>query len=260
MFTFKLIISYGIKMITAEQIRAARALLNWKQSDLARESGISLPSINTIERGTGSPRVDTLQALQNALANAGIELIGQQGVTRHREVFEITEHQGDDFIIQINNDLFSCMHGPDDVAMMLGLDEREFAAYSATEMLRYDDYLIKTGFTQKILVREGDTYLLSPPDCYRWITPELLGTIPYLVYKDRLAMMMWDAKRVVIIRSQSIADTFRKQFEFLWELGKPVPPTAINLLDDAHYRQEAERSRAMEQNDKSFQALFSKAL
>ena len=246
-------------MITSEQIRAARALLNWKQSDLAHESGISLPSINNIERGIGSPRVDTLQSLQNALANAGIELIGQQGVTRHREIFEITEHQGDDFIIQINNDLFSCMHGPDDVAMMLGLDERKFAAYSATEMLRYDDYLLKTGFTQKILVRAGDTYLLSPPECYRWVTPELLGTIPYLVYKDRLAMMMWDAKRVVIIRSQSIADTFRKQFEFLWELGQPVPLHAINLMEDPEYRQEAERNRILEQKDKSRQDLFNKA-
>ncbi|HEY1096410.1 MAG TPA: helix-turn-helix transcriptional regulator, partial [Alphaproteobacteria bacterium] len=53
-------------MITAEQIKAARALLNWKQSDLARESGVSLPSINNIERNIGSPRLDTLQSIQTA--------------------------------------------------------------------------------------------------------------------------------------------------------------------------------------------------
>jgi transcriptional regulator with XRE-family HTH domain len=237
-------------MITAEQIKAARALLNWKQSDLARESGISLPSINNIERAVGSPRVDTLVSIQNALQSAGIEFIGQQGVTRHKELFEITEHQGEDFVVRMNDDLFSCMYGADDVVMMVGLDDREYAIYSASEMLRYDDYHQKTKFTHKILVKEHETFFLSPVESFRWISPELLGKVPYMVYKDRLVMMMWEARRGVIIRSQSIADTFRKQFEFLWDMGQPVPAGSVNLLDDPAYRKKAEELRKQEQKEK----------
>jgi transcriptional regulator with XRE-family HTH domain len=232
-----------IKMLTAEQIRAARALLNWTQADLAREARISLPSINSIERGVSSPRIDTLRTIKSALENGGIEFLGQQGVRLHSELFQIQEYQGDDFIEKQNDDLFSCMHGPDDVAMMCGLDEKKFPLYAPDQVLRYDDYQQKTKFTQKILVAKGDTFMLTNLDAYRWISPELLGTIPYLVYKDRFVMIMWESKRVVIIRSQSIADTFRKQFEFLWEMATPVNGSSENKLSDPRYRETVRKSK-----------------
>ena len=61
-------------MITAGQIRAARSLLGAKQSDLAKASGISLATINNIERGIGDPRTSTLQAIETALQDAGVEI------------------------------------------------------------------------------------------------------------------------------------------------------------------------------------------
>ncbi|KKK94521.1 hypothetical protein LCGC14_2682010 [marine sediment metagenome] len=57
------------------QIRAARAMLGWKQTDLARESGVSEISIKNIERGATDPRTSTLQAIQSAFANADIEFL-----------------------------------------------------------------------------------------------------------------------------------------------------------------------------------------
>ncbi len=60
-------------MIKGNQIRAARALLGWKQSDLAQASGLSLTALNNIERGAADPRVSTLGAIQAALEAAGVE-------------------------------------------------------------------------------------------------------------------------------------------------------------------------------------------
>ncbi|OAM77758.1 helix-turn-helix domain-containing protein [Devosia elaeis] len=62
-------------MITAPQIRAARALLAWKQVDLAKASGVSEMSIKNIERGDTDPRVSTLAAIRSALEGAGIQFI-----------------------------------------------------------------------------------------------------------------------------------------------------------------------------------------
>lgn len=59
-------------MITTKQIRAARALIGWKQTDLAKKSGVSEISIKNIERGATNPRVTTLSALQAAFQKAGI--------------------------------------------------------------------------------------------------------------------------------------------------------------------------------------------
>jgi transcriptional regulator with XRE-family HTH domain len=65
-------------MITAPQLRAARALLGIDQRDLAQRCGLSLPTIQRMEASDGVIRgnVDSLVKLVEALAASGIELIG----------------------------------------------------------------------------------------------------------------------------------------------------------------------------------------
>jgi transcriptional regulator with XRE-family HTH domain len=64
--------AYFADMITAGQIRAARALIGWKQAELAVASGISEISIKNIERGASDPRSSTLAAIQSAFQKAGV--------------------------------------------------------------------------------------------------------------------------------------------------------------------------------------------
>ena len=66
-------------MITAAQMRAARALLAIDQRELAQRSGLSLPTIQRMEASDGVVRgnVDSLMKLVDALAANGIELIGE---------------------------------------------------------------------------------------------------------------------------------------------------------------------------------------
>jgi transcriptional regulator with XRE-family HTH domain len=65
-------------VITAAQLRAARALLGMDQRDLAEASGLSLPTIQRMEASDGTIRghVDSLVKLISALEAAGVELIG----------------------------------------------------------------------------------------------------------------------------------------------------------------------------------------
>lgn len=48
--------------------------MNIKQSDLAKAAGVSLATLNNIERGIGDPRASTIQAIERALAQAGVEV------------------------------------------------------------------------------------------------------------------------------------------------------------------------------------------
>lgn len=65
-------------MITAAQLRAARALLGMDQKSLAEIAGLSVPTIQRMEASEGLIRgnVDSLMKLVHALDAAGIELIG----------------------------------------------------------------------------------------------------------------------------------------------------------------------------------------
>jgi transcriptional regulator with XRE-family HTH domain len=66
-------------VITAAQLRAARALLGIDQRELAARCSLSLPTIQRMEASAGVIRgnVDSLMKLVEALALAGIELIGE---------------------------------------------------------------------------------------------------------------------------------------------------------------------------------------
>src|SRR5215217_9107610 len=70
-------------MITAAQLRAARALVGLDQRKLAELSGLSLPTIQRMEASEGVIRgnVDSLMKLIGALQAAGIELIGEGGAS-----------------------------------------------------------------------------------------------------------------------------------------------------------------------------------
>ena len=66
-------------MITAAQLRAARALAGLDQRRLAARAGLSVPTIQRMEASEGVVRgnVDSLTRLIEALDAAGIELIGE---------------------------------------------------------------------------------------------------------------------------------------------------------------------------------------
>jgi predicted transcriptional regulator len=71
-------------MITAPQMRAARALLGVDQRQLAELAGVSLPTIQRMEASEGNVRgvVDSLTKVVEALDRAGVELIGEGAISR----------------------------------------------------------------------------------------------------------------------------------------------------------------------------------
>jgi transcriptional regulator with XRE-family HTH domain len=70
-------------MITAAQLRAARALAGLDQRHLAERSGLSVPTIQRMEASEGVIRgnVDSLMKLIGALDAAGVALIGDGAVS-----------------------------------------------------------------------------------------------------------------------------------------------------------------------------------
>lgn len=71
-------------LITAFQMRAARALLGIDQRQLAELAGVSLPTIQRMEASEGNVRgvVDTLTKVIEAFDRAGVEIIGDNAESR----------------------------------------------------------------------------------------------------------------------------------------------------------------------------------
>jgi len=66
-------------MLTAAQMRAARALVGMEQKALAAASGVSLPTIQRMEASKGVVRgvIESLMKVMGALEAAGVEFLNE---------------------------------------------------------------------------------------------------------------------------------------------------------------------------------------
>ena len=211
--------------ITVKQIKAARALLEWKQEDLARVSGISLAAINKLERGLVSPRQHTMATLQQSFEQAGVEFTEGPGVRLTSDLFRLQVWDGKTAIGNLLNDVFMTLKDmplPREI-LLSGLDESRWDNYR-TLVNQHQARLLECQVHQRVLIHDGDHYFLShlnPKEHYRWIAKNLFTQLPYYVYGDKYAMVIWGPPvRVVVMQSRIMAETIRKQFEANWQTGK----------------------------------------
>ena len=76
-------------LLTAEQLRAARALIRWEQSTVAERAGVSVETIKRLEKLDGplvATKTATILALEAAFREAGVEFTngGEPGVKLKR--------------------------------------------------------------------------------------------------------------------------------------------------------------------------------
>ena len=66
-------------MLTPQQSRAGRGLLDWSQERLAQAAGVSLSTVRDFEKGRRTPIPNNLSAIRAALEAAGVQFIAENG-------------------------------------------------------------------------------------------------------------------------------------------------------------------------------------
>jgi transcriptional regulator with XRE-family HTH domain len=66
-------------VISPEQCRAARGLLDWSQQFLAERAGVGIVTIRQLEAESHEPRRATLAVVRGAFEAAGVEFIDENG-------------------------------------------------------------------------------------------------------------------------------------------------------------------------------------
>jgi transcriptional regulator with XRE-family HTH domain len=76
-------------LISPEQIRAGRGLLNWSARELAEAADVSLNTVQRLELGKrpiGKASVETIDKITRALESAGVVLLSDgYGVTKRQD-------------------------------------------------------------------------------------------------------------------------------------------------------------------------------
>ena len=68
-------------VITAAQLRAARAIIGWSQPELAERSGVGIATIRRMEGARGLPKTtaEIVWKVQKSLEDAGVVFIDENG-------------------------------------------------------------------------------------------------------------------------------------------------------------------------------------
>lgn len=209
--------------ITTAQIRAARGLLNWSQSELAERTSISSTSIGSIENGNSNPREATLHTIQRIFEKSGIEFLPDQGV-RLRSL-DIHTYVGRAGFVDFYEDVFVTLRDNPGEVLVSNVDEREFIKwlgdYAETHIER-----MKTlqGVSYRILINEGDDYTPGSGYAqYRWMPSDLFASVPFYIYGNKTAILLFGAElRVICLSYPEIASAYRVQFEDIWQRSLPL--------------------------------------
>jgi transcriptional regulator with XRE-family HTH domain len=218
-------------MIQPRQIRAARALLNWSQQDLAKASGIAISSIKNIENDLTVARRDTLAAIQEAFEKSGVEFLPNSGVrfkTTNIEVFE-GPLRFSDFYELIYTHLKK--HGGD--VCIGGSDLSLYSKYRSDPGVHRQRMMEllkeRNDVSVRILCKEGNSdFDILGYAKYRWLPEEQFSPTSFYTFGDYLALISFfheHPPQVILLHSAPYADAYRRTFELAWKNAKqPEPP------------------------------------
>lgn len=206
-------------MITSQQVRAGRALVNWSQKELSSRSGVSLNAINNFEREIVAPRHDTLFSLRKTLEEAGLEFIGDSGVNKVTDKLRI-EQYSENLMKTLLEDMGASVRSGITNFWLHGIEHADFPPELLSKWL---DLSISSELDERVLLSYGNFNFLSRNPVYRWVSREILGELPFVVYGGNLALVIGDRpySKLIIIRSRAIAKTFEDQFTIHWSGAKP---------------------------------------
>ncbi len=222
-------------MITIEQLKAARSLLGWTQRQLADKSGLSLASVANLEQGKGKARGKTHLAVQEALEHEGIEFTPEPGVRLRREKFQFRMLEGRESVFDLWSDIIAALGATGGEVLMSGIDEQIWLDHYKPELAAALKRQFALGIHNRLLIAEDDPLVLIGPDAYRVVPRPLFQQAPYYVYADRFAIISWGPpQRILLVNNALIAETFRRQFEFNWQMGRELDPKKVVVarLDD----------------------------
>ncbi len=204
-------------MISPAQIRAARSLLDWTQAELAKKTGISLRTLNNIERALTVPRLDNLRFIQEALEKAGIEFSEYNGVRQKTERLETVKLEGEEYFNLHVLDIIQEMRTPGAEILYNVQSDENYDKLPTTILDEYWSHLHRYQITERSLVARGNTYIMGLPATYRWLRRSMFNHVGYMVYGDNVAFLIAsEPHRMIIIRNPGVADMFRRQFEANW--------------------------------------------
>jgi DNA-binding XRE family transcriptional regulator len=233
-------------MITAAQLRAARGLVDWTRNELAKAANVSPETVKNIEHGIFRPQEETAERIVKTFAAHGVEFTESEGVRLHKDT--VTRFEGVEGFKRFMDDVYEeakkssemnkkiALPGDRKSFCMSGLDDRFFSKHLGDYFVMHTKRMneLRHTFKMYILVKDRPHTLLpeevqkdkgSSYREYRLSTSSDGGKVPFYVYADKLAILIFEDEnnpRIVVISSEPVAQAYREQFNIIWQASESL--------------------------------------
>jgi DNA-binding XRE family transcriptional regulator len=221
-------------MITHQQIKGARAWMDWTRETLAEKSGVSEGTIRNLERGNGSAQ--SAEDVRAAFEKVGFHFHGQQGFSRQDNESRVYDgpHSREEFhedllttVAAKGGEIDAIFHTQAHLASALGVSD-----YARPERL---ERLGKLAAVKCLLTDVRQLPLSVPSIQFRATTYARISPMAFLVYGDKTAAITSDGVSFtfLVTKDVGIAQNGFRQFASGWEsavpvIGQSVPPTRLS--------------------------------
>ncbi len=201
-------------MITIEQCRAARGMLDWTQQELAGKAGLSKTAINNFEKGYSDIKLESLNAIRGAFEEAGVQFIDTVGITRRMETAKIL--RGESAFGELIKDIEAT--GCEEI-MICYIDGGSTDHAGSIKMLDFLRRFKLRNIRIRLLTNEG---VLTDIIDMRILRSEAvkLGVLTF-IYAGKSAFALWGRSVIIIVDSLETAEAGRRHFEYLWTTAEP---------------------------------------
>ncbi|MGQ0527300.1 MAG: helix-turn-helix domain-containing protein [Alphaproteobacteria bacterium] len=209
------------------QIRAARALLDWSQADLADQAGLSQTGIARIENGTNKPNSQTLEKICMAFENADIEFLGEAGV--RKKSGDIKTLRGQEGFRAFMEDVYKILKGKGGDVCVYNVDEKNWIKWMGdSEYKAHAEKIrgIKEKINFRIIIEEGDWYFIASDFAkYRWFPKDLFKTQSFYAYGTKLGLINFtnDNVEILVLDQKDFAGSFKILFDIAWDYVAKKP-------------------------------------
>ncbi len=210
-------------MITPGQIRAARGLINWSQSDLAERTGMSILSIGNIELGKQKPSAKTQDKIINIFSMVGIEFTDNEGIRKKEK--DIEEFEGSEgFKLFLDEVYESAKDKGGEFCILNGLQSYwdkwlDADWYNKVHVKRMNEIKDKIDF--KIIGQEGEHQTIGLGYTkFRWFPKDIFSEkASFYSFGKKLAFLDFheDNIRIFVLKRPEFATGFRILFNVAWQ-------------------------------------------
>lgn len=213
-------------MITPTQMRAARAMLNLSQGEVAKSIGIAANTLSNIESGASDAPSSRLKEIQDFYERSGVLFTEAEGVKLNRQ--EIVRYESQKGFVAFMTDVMETAKAGGKDICIANVNENDWEQNlpaDFAEQYRSEMQQVK-GLKSKIIVKESDDFHTAKGFAeYRSVPASVFSDDAcFYAYGDKLALITFldGDVQIVVLKNKKFSDSYRTLFHAIWNNNEVI--------------------------------------